>query len=258
VPRRSCASLLLAAVLVVGTVAHASGEPLVQRATGRRHAIARELARIDRNLASHRRVTAWSLQRLERERAKLSSPLVLGAARWSLVQRRLRDSVLKAHGDQRRYTIEANERRRALVREREALSSWLATWGVFLTCPVAGPNSVADNFGITVRLPKVPVHRHMGNDIGAASGTPIVAPFDGYARASASALGGSEVRVEGTRGYVYNAHLSAFGKLGTVRAGDVIGYVGITGDATAAHDHFEWHPAGGLAVDPHPLLSVVC
>ena len=32
--------------------------------------------------------------------------------------------------------------------------------------------------------------------------------------------------MRGADGYVYNAHLSAYGKLGEVKAGDVIGYVG--------------------------------
>ena len=85
-----------------------------------------------------------------------------------------------------------------------------------------------------------------------------MAPFDGYASASSSELGGLEVRVTGSRGYVYNAHLSSYGALGYVRAGTVIGYVGATGDATTAHDHLEWHPYGGSAVDPYPTSAVSC
>jgi murein DD-endopeptidase MepM/ murein hydrolase activator NlpD len=146
----------------------------------------------------------------------------------------------------------------ALRADRRSIGSWIATWGVFRHCPIAGAHVVSDNFGITVRLPDVPVHRHMGNDIVAAAGTPIVAPFDGYASASSSELGGLEVRVEGSAGYVYNAHLSSYGTLGQVRAGTVIGYVGDTGDATTAHDHLEWHPGGGSAVDPYPYLAVSC
>jgi len=147
---------------------------------------------------------------------------------------------------------------RALQARRRSIDACLATWGVFRYCPIRGWHSIADNFGITVRLPDVPVHRHTGSDIAAYSGTPIVAPFDGYASASSSELGGFEVRVTGSRGYVYNAHLSSYGALGYVGAGTVVGYVGATGDATTSHDHFEWHPYGGSAVDPYPYLIVSC
>ena len=145
-----------------------------------------------------------------------------------------------------------------LANQRDEISVWLGTWAAFKRCPVGGTNTVADNFGVMVRLPGVPVHRHMGNDIGAATGTPIVAPFDGIATASSSELGGLEVRVQGAHGYVYNAHLASYAQLGSVRMGAVVGYVGSTGDATAPHDHFEWHPGNGGAVDPNALLSVVC
>ena len=43
-----------------------------------------------------------------------------------------------------------------------------------------------------------------------------------------------------------------------VRRGTVLGYVGNTGDAepTPPHLHFEIHPGGGPAIDPHPILVV--
>jgi murein DD-endopeptidase MepM/ murein hydrolase activator NlpD len=149
-------------------------------------------------------------------------------------------------------------RLKRLREQRDVLAQWLDGWGTFRACPVAGTNQVMDNFGVIVDLPEVPVHVHMGNDIMASYGTPIVAPFEGDTSISSSELGGLEVRVRGAEGYVYNAHLSTYGRLGHVQIGDVVGYVGITGDATGAHDHFEWHPGNGPAVDPNPLLSVVC
>lgn len=145
-----------------------------------------------------------------------------------------------------------------LAQKRSVLRAWIGQWGVFETCPVRGTYEVTDNFGVMVRIPNVPVHVHQGNDIMAAYGTPIVAPFAGRAVASSNELGGLAVKVYGAQGYVYNAHLEGFGRLGSVQAGTVIGYVGATGDAGGPHDHFEWHPGNGAAVDPYPYLSVVC
>ena len=79
--------------------------------------------------------------------------------------------------------------------------------------------------------------------------------------------------VVGERGYVRNDHLSRFAKRGWVKAGDIVGYVGASGDARGSHDHFEWHPwALALplhrspfgfarvmdAIDPYPFLNKAC
>jgi len=163
----------------------------------------------------------------------------------------------------------------SLLRRRHRLNVWFDTIGLFRRCPVPGWSSKADNFGVMVRIPKVPVHRHQGIDIIAPMGSPIVAPFDGVASSGAGVLGGNTVIVRGPLGWVYNAHLSAFSphSNGSVHAGDVIGYVGATGDATASHDHLEFHPrqipagwsAGpygyavvGTAIDPNLLLQAAC
>jgi murein DD-endopeptidase MepM/ murein hydrolase activator NlpD len=133
----------------------------------------------------------------------------------------------------------------------------------FGVCPVDGPHAIADNFGVWVQHPKKEGgdHVHQGDDIASPLGTPIVAPFDGEAVLSSDAanpVGGLSVKVYGEFGYVYNAHLSELGQLGAVSQGDVIGYVGQTGNAGGPHDHFEWHPDGGSAVDPYDFLTQVC
>ena len=150
------------------------------------------------------------------------------------------------------------QRLRPLRDRYEGLQAWLDRQGVFRVCPVPGYTTINDDFGRIVRLPHVPVHVHQGNDIVAPTGSPIVAPFDGYASTSRGKLGGIEIRVFGPAGYVYNAHASALGKLGWVSTGDVVGYVGSTGDATGPHDHLEWHPGDGPAQDPHALLVAAC
>jgi murein DD-endopeptidase MepM/ murein hydrolase activator NlpD len=134
----------------------------------------------------------------------------------------------------------------------------VAVEGALRVCPVGEPYTYIDTFG----APRWAggFHLHQGTDIFAPEGTPIFAPFDGVAVTADNTLGGMAVRVIGEVGYVYQAHLSAYGQLGPVKAGDIVGYVGNTGDAihSAPHDHFEFHPGNGDAVDPFPYLNAVC
>jgi len=127
--------------------------------------------------------------------------------------------------------------------------------GPLYACPVPEYTWWANDFG----APRIG-HTHQGNDLGAQMGAEIVAPFDGRADMGSDSLGGLTVHVYGKDGYVYNAHLSRYGKTGRVEAGEVIGYVGTSGNAqgTSPHDHFEWHPNNGDAVDPYPYLEEVC
>jgi murein DD-endopeptidase MepM/ murein hydrolase activator NlpD len=147
-----------------------------------------------------------------------------------------------------------------LQRHRQAVLGRISRIRPFSVCPVGDPHADTDNFGVWRRAPKKfgGDHVHEGDDLLAPTGTPIYAPFDGRAVVANSAAGGLGVSVYGEFGYAYNAHLSRLGELGEVRAGDVVGYVGQTGHATGPHDHFEWHPGNGDAIDPHPFLVLVC
>jgi murein DD-endopeptidase MepM/ murein hydrolase activator NlpD len=129
---------------------------------------------------------------------------------------------------------------------------------LFAVCPVGRPHRFIDDFGDARYFGGY--HRHTGIDIMAPHGTPIRAPFDGFARTTSNPAGGLGVYVEGRKGFVYNAHLSRLGKLGKVRAGTVVGYVGNSGNAqgSSPHNHFEWHPKGGPAVNPFGLLKTSC
>ena len=100
--------------------------------------------------------------------------------------------------------------------------------------------------------------RHEGLDIFAARGTPALAVVDGMARTGTNALGGNVVWLRG-RNFgesFYYAHLErfAFEGMANVKAGDVLGYIGNTGNArtTAPHLHFGIYDRG--AIDPFPFI----
>ncbi|MDQ1430412.1 MAG: hypothetical protein QOF40_1014 [Actinomycetota bacterium] len=125
-------------------------------------------------------------------------------------------------------------------------------------CPVKGVVVFTDDFG----EPR-PGGPHPGIDMGALTGTPVVAVVGGLARHDISAGGGNGVWLTGLdhMSYYY-AHFSKYeGDGGLVNAGDVIGYVGSTGNSTGPHLHFEVHPGAPGAsppVDPFATLVALC
>jgi hypothetical protein len=103
---------------------------------------------------------------------------------------------------------------------------------------------------------------HLGTDVFAAHGTPVRAPVDGVAQSANGGLGGLTVKVFMANGtYFYLAHLSGlaegFADGMTVRTGDIVGYVGDSGNARggAPHLHIGIYPHGGPPVDPKPILD---
>ena len=152
----------------------------------------------------------------------------------------------------------------------------------------AGPlpvpaRALADARGWAVRLPDLRRRRygdtygefrgdvtyHHGDDIFGELGQPIVAVADGTIFSVGwNKIGGNRLWLRDRQGNAfYYAHLSAFSTLvfngAHVKAGQVIGFMGNTGDAegTPTHLHFEVHPVSLLylgydgAIDPTPFLD---
>jgi LysM repeat protein len=98
---------------------------------------------------------------------------------------------------------------------------------------------------------------HEGNDLFAAKGTPVRAPVSGRVEFVTGSIGGLQFRLFGEDGVKYiGSHMSAFGKDGEVNAGDIVGYVGNTGNASATrpHLHFGMYYKG-IVVNPYPTLK---
>ena len=126
--------------------------------------------------------------------------------------------------------------------------------------PIAGPTTWVDDWLFPRYVPSF--HLHKGLDMFAASGTPVRAPFDGTLKLSNGAVGGLAAYVTMSDGtYVYLAHLSAYASDKTtgqqVRQGDVVGFVGDTGNARGGspHVHLQLHPKGGDPAPPKPTVD---
>jgi murein DD-endopeptidase MepM/ murein hydrolase activator NlpD len=129
------------------------------------------------------------------------------------------------------------------------------------TCPVAGAVSFTDSWGDA----RSGGRSHQGVDMIAARNTPIVAIYSGTIdRLTNGNLSGLAIWFRADNGDVFfYAHLENFADVSdgqSVSQGDVIGYNGSSGNAPdfLPHLHFEWHPGGGAAVNPYPLVRDLC
>lgn len=141
----------------------------------------------------------------------------------------------------------------------DASGKSLAT--AFLRSPIEFAR-VTSSFGMRFH-PILRIRRaHEGVDYGAGQGTPVQSIGDGTVVRAGDAGGyGNVVEVRHPNGYVSRyAHLSRFSAKGQrgnrVNQGEVIGYVGRTGLATAAHLHFEIL-VGGNQMSPTAALRNV-
>jgi murein DD-endopeptidase MepM/ murein hydrolase activator NlpD len=144
----------------------------------------------------------------------------------------------------------------------KAISSPVLNGFVF---PVQLPVSFTDTYGADRMVGTPFFHPHQGVDIFAPEGTPLRAVRRGIVtKIGMARLGGWRLwLIDGDQNYYYYAHLSAYaagiynGK--PVEAGEIIGFVGHTGNAvgTPNHLHFEIHPGGKGPIDPTPILQAV-
>lgn len=132
-----------------------------------------------------------------------------------------------------------------------------------LVDPLAGEGTATDGFGWRAGIPGVVAPQlHTGQDWQAPEGTPIVAAHAGRISRTyvdrfvdGTRAGGRMIEVGSARCVTRYAHLSRYAARAgdEVKAGQIIGYVGHDGAATADHLHFELL-IGGQFVDPRPYI----
>jgi murein DD-endopeptidase MepM/ murein hydrolase activator NlpD len=131
-----------------------------------------------------------------------------------------------------------------------------ATVGV--NCPLPNGSSFIDTWGYARSQGRT----HKGTDMIASRGSIIVAMRAGTIRMNWHSLGGRQVYVYGVDGITYYyAHLSGYpsglSNGQRVSQGQVIGYVGSTGNATTNVLHLGMI-VGGRYVNPYPTVRRAC
>jgi murein DD-endopeptidase MepM/ murein hydrolase activator NlpD len=181
------------------------------------------------------------------------------AARVQALARAQRARLDSAKGALR---AELRSRRAGTARAAAAVGAAdpvLASPGTEPVFPVAAPTTFSDDWLQSRGGGRL----HEGIDLVSTMGAPLVATVSGtILRPGNTPRSGIRLWIRGNNGdeYFY-CHLSRFASNVRdglpVKAGDVVGYVGMTGDAqgTVPHLHFEIHPGGGGPIRPYPLVS---
>ncbi|MBN2114523.1 MAG: M23 family metallopeptidase [Acidimicrobiia bacterium] len=129
-----------------------------------------------------------------------------------------------------------------------------------LVCPVDGATTFRDSWG----EPRPGGRTHTGVDMMATLGTPLVAIENGVIyNPNWHYAGGIGLYIKGDSGDSwYYAHLNGYAagiQAGTrVAAGQLVGYVGETGNAASPHLHLARILSGGQYVNPYPVVAEIC
>jgi murein DD-endopeptidase MepM/ murein hydrolase activator NlpD len=131
---------------------------------------------------------------------------------------------------------------------------------IYKTTPRAMPadGSISSHFGMREDPRSAEDRFHAGVDIRASSGSPIRATADGIVSFSGwNGKNGNLIAIEHGSGFrtLYAHNRVNIVKIGQrVKRGDVVGYVGTTGNATGSHVHYEvWKD--GKPVDPGKFIK---
>jgi len=222
------------------------------------------LNRIERALAIARVEAAEVLHPLIGSASTGAVPTAISMALFdedmNFVERRDLSNTMTAWRDFRRAIADALALRN-LIREQLGLPSVEG----LRVCPLEHVDSFLHDWG-----DRRGWRTHKGTDINAARNDRLVAVERGVIiQTGWHYLGGNQVYLLGgvTGDVYYYAHMEAYAdgiEVGVpVVAGQVVGYVGDTGNADVPHLHLGWMPQAGRVdldglTDPYPMLVELC
>jgi murein DD-endopeptidase MepM/ murein hydrolase activator NlpD len=198
------------------------------------------------NLQSKREDAARAVSKLDSERAAIAATVADAQRAYDdLVSRLAREAASRAAAERAAQQAVAAAARRTQTVSGTPVSGFL--------CPVRG--AFTNDYGDARSGGRV----HLGIDIFAPTGTPVAAVKSGTLSLESGGAGGNAAYVHASDGNSYfYAHFSGYNGGGRqVSQGEVIGYVGQTGNASAPHLHFEIRTPGG-SVNPYPTLAASC
>jgi len=215
---------------------------------------ARQIDEDRRRLRDKRHEQDVALGQLDSERRAAAgrfSALVASERTEQRLERQADAAQRKAEAEQRR--AEAAARKLAQRASRSAPPNLdQPPLPLSFVCPLNGPFKWGDGWGAG--------RGHRGVDMLAPRGTENVAVVPGTFESHFWGGGGLTLFLLGDDGntYVYMHLLRIVGDPRHVEQGEVVALTGASGNASANHTHFEFHPGHGEAADPYPLLVSHC
>lgn len=202
---------------------------------------------------------------MKEKQNELNSSIAAAQLSAAEAQQAQKDAQAAIESDEMNYEAVKKEIQK-LIAQAAQNQSQLSFTG--FACPLKTYSRISSEYGYRTN-PVTGVYKlHAGIDFAAASGTPIYAAASGYVQVAGWSTGGYGNYViiyhgKMSDGNSYSTLYAHMSKLGTtqgkyVQQGELIGYVGTTGNSTGNHLHLEVWQGGSKAnsVDPRKYIPI--